>query len=118
MKFGALEKHVFEQVCHPGFAVTFVPRTYEDRAIDGHFGLASILKQQDFQSVFQSELGDSLDRGNFFGHFVVCKSVCGKADPTSEGQHSPMAYWNETWRKHHRGTPGVSFETAVKKQDQ
>ena len=45
MKFGTLEKHVFEQVRHPGFAVTFVSRTYEDRAIDGHFGLASILKQ-------------------------------------------------------------------------
>ena len=83
MKFGTLEKHVFEQVCHPGFAVTFVSRAHEDRAVDGHFGLASILKQQDFQSVFQSELGDTLDRGNFFRHFVVCKSVCGKADPTS-----------------------------------
>jgi len=66
---GLQEQHVFQQVGHAGFAVSFEARTNHVRHVDGHVGLGGIREQQHVEPVGQGVFGDALDGGDLLHAF-------------------------------------------------
>ena len=69
MFFRAFEKHVFEQMRHAGLAVIFVARADFVGDVHHDLRLGGIRRDQDLEAVWQSVLGDALDRGDFADAF-------------------------------------------------
>ena len=75
MEICPLEQHVLEQMSHSRFAITLVTGAYKNRAIDRHFWLTLVRKEQNFESVIKGVFRNSFNSTNLGWHLIVRDSV-------------------------------------------